>query len=45
MRRSALTLCALLVAGLPAHAQPDPLPSWNEGPAKRIFSFHQLAGR
>ncbi len=37
--RSAATLCAAafalacLVAG-PAPAQPDPLPSWNEGPAK-----------
>jgi len=37
MPRSILALCALLVVGLPAHAQPDPLPSWNEGPAKQAI--------
>ncbi len=35
MTRSLLALCALALAGLPAQAEPDPLPSWNEGPAKQ----------
>ena len=35
-----LLLGALLVLGAPALAQTDPLPSWNEGPAKQaIVSF------
>ena len=35
-----LVLGALLVLGAPALAQTDPLPSWNEGPAKQaIVSF------
>src|SRR5262245_12418645 len=34
-RRLALTLLALCVALIGAHAQTDPLPSWNDGPAKR----------
>ena len=34
-------LCALLAAG--AHAQTDPLPSWNDGPAKHaIIEFVQV---
>ncbi len=37
MPRAVLALCTLLAAGLPAHAQPDPLPSWNEGPAKQAI--------
>ena len=37
---SSLLLGALLVLGAPALAQTDPLPSWNEGPAKQaIVSF------
>jgi phosphoserine phosphatase len=37
-----LALCALLLLGAPAHAQTDPLPSWNEGPAKKaILEFVQ----
>jgi phosphoserine phosphatase len=35
-------LGALLTLGLPAHAQTDPLPSWNDGPARRaIVEFVQ----
>jgi phosphoglycolate phosphatase-like HAD superfamily hydrolase len=31
---------ALLLAGVPAFAQTDPLPSWNDGPAKKaVLSF------
>jgi phosphoserine phosphatase len=37
MTRFGLMLCAVLVAGAPAHAQPDPLPSWNEGPSKQAI--------
>jgi phosphoglycolate phosphatase-like HAD superfamily hydrolase len=38
----ALTLCALLLGGVSAHAQTDPLPSWNDGPAKKaIIDFVQ----
>ena len=38
----ALILCALLLGGLRAHAQTDPLPSWNDGPAKKaILEFVQ----
>ena len=37
---AALVLCFLLVAATAALAQPDPLPSWNEGPAKQaILAF------
>ncbi len=36
------TLCALLLGGRCAHAQADPLPSWNDGPAKQaIIKFVQ----
>jgi hypothetical protein len=41
--RSLLTLArtfalgALLTLGLPAQAQTDPLPSWNDGPAKQAI--------
>lgn len=36
----ALVLGAMLALGLPAHAQTDPLPSWNDGPAKQaILTF------
>ena len=38
----ALALCALLLAAVGAHAQTDPLPSWNDGPAKQaIVGFVQ----
>ena len=37
-----LALCALLVLGGRAHAATDPLPSWNQGPAKQaILDFVQ----
>ena len=36
-RRPVLALCVLLVAGVYAYAQTDPLPSWNDGPAKRTI--------
>ena len=37
-----VVLCALLFAGLDAHAQTDPLPSWNDGAAKKaIVDFVQ----
>jgi phosphoserine phosphatase len=36
----ALTLCSLLLVCLQAHAQTDPLPSWNNGEAKQaILAF------
>jgi len=36
-------LCALLFAGIDAGAQSDPLPSWNDGPAKKaIVEFVQV---
>jgi phosphoglycolate phosphatase-like HAD superfamily hydrolase len=39
---AAATLCAVLLAGAPASAQTDPLPSWNDGPAKQaIVAFVQ----
>jgi phosphoserine phosphatase len=35
-------LCAALLVGIDAHAQPDPLPSWNDGAAKKaIVEFVQ----
>jgi haloacid dehalogenase-like hydrolase len=34
---AAATLCAVLLAGARADAQTDPLPSWNDGPAKRAI--------
>ena len=38
----ALALCALLLVVALAHAQTDPLPSWNDGPAKQaIIQFVQ----
>jgi hypothetical protein len=38
--RAGLVLCVLLVATVTARAQRDPLPSWNNGPAKQaIISF------
>jgi phosphoglycolate phosphatase-like HAD superfamily hydrolase len=41
-RAVALALCALLVVSVQAHAQTDPLPSWNDGPAKQaIVDFVQ----
>jgi hypothetical protein len=41
-RIAAVVLCSLLLAGTAAHAQTDPLPSWNEGPAKKaIIQFVQ----
>jgi hypothetical protein len=37
-----VVLCGLLFAGLDAHAQTDPLPSWNDGQAKKaIVDFVQ----
>ena len=37
-----VVLCALLFAGLDAHAQIDPLPSWNDRAAKKaIVDFVQ----
>ncbi len=37
-----LALCALLFVGVQAYAQTDPLPSWNDGPAKKaIVAFVQ----
>ena len=39
-RLIALALCGLLLAATAALAQTDPLPSWNEGPAKQaILAF------
>jgi phosphoserine phosphatase len=39
---SAFALCLLLIAFALAHAQTDPLPSWNDGPAKKaIVEFVQ----
>jgi phosphoglycolate phosphatase-like HAD superfamily hydrolase len=32
-----LVLCVLLLPGIDAHAQPDPLPSWNDGAAKQTM--------
>jgi phosphoserine phosphatase len=38
--RAGLALCVLLLGTAGAHAQSDPLPSWNDGPAKQaIISF------
>jgi hypothetical protein len=37
-----LALCGLLLVGVRAHAQTDPLPSWNDGAAKQaIIAFVQ----
>lgn len=36
-RSSAIALFALLLLGVCAQAQSDPLPSWNDGPAKRAI--------
>lgn len=33
----ALALCALLIVVAQTHAQTDPLPSWNDGPAKQAI--------
>ncbi|MGH8069335.1 MAG: HAD family hydrolase [Candidatus Entotheonellia bacterium] len=39
---AAAILCVVLLAGGPAYAQTDPLPSWNDGPAKQaIVAFVQ----
>jgi phosphoglycolate phosphatase-like HAD superfamily hydrolase len=39
-RVAPLALCSLLLVSLHAHAQTDPLPSWNDGPAKQaILAF------
>ncbi len=32
-----LVLCGLLLAAFAAQAQTDPLPSWNDGPAKQAI--------
>ena len=32
-----LVFCALVASGAPAHAQSDPLPSWNDGAAKKAI--------
>ncbi len=41
-RALTVALCALLLVGVRAHAQTDPLPSWNDGPAKQaIITFVQ----
>jgi phosphoserine phosphatase len=38
----ALAMCALLLLAVPVGAQTDPLPSWNDGPAKKaIVDFVQ----
>ena len=45
-RVMALALCALLLVVALAHAQTDPLPSWNDGPAKQaIMQFVQDSNR
>ena len=36
-RRTALVLCSLGLLSIAAHAQTDPLPSWNDGAAKRAI--------
>src|SRR5882724_3345374 len=36
-RVGALALCALLLVVVGAHAQIDPLPSWNDGSAKQAI--------
>ena len=36
-RVMALALCALLLVAAPAHAQTDPLPSWNDGQTKQAI--------
>jgi hypothetical protein len=41
-RAAALTFCAVLLSIMGASAQTDPLPSWNDGPAKKaIVDFVQ----
>ena len=47
MRKSILAFVALIAVSLCANAQPDPLPSWNEGTAKKaIVDFvHDLPAR
>ena len=41
-RAVGLALCTLLFVAVQAHAQTDPLPSWNDGPAKKaIVEFVQ----
>ncbi len=36
-RAVGLALCTLLFVAVQAHAQTDPLPSWNDGPAKKAI--------
>jgi hypothetical protein len=36
-RVTALALCVLLLVGAQVHAETDPLPSWNDGPAKQAI--------
>ena len=36
-RAGALALCTLLFVSAQAHAQTDPLPSWNDGPARQAI--------
>jgi hypothetical protein len=36
-RAAVFALFALLFVGFQAHAQTDPLPSWNDGPAKQAI--------
>lgn len=39
-RRTLLTTAFLRVIASVAHAQSDPLPSWNDGPNKQVMATH-----